>query len=151
LQAGISSEEEVVKDSTPDGLEGGVRFGVYEIDRHADGSLYELSRGAMGITYRATDTSLQRKVALKLIKTEVAERSADAREGLVREARAAAALRHKNIATVYQFAMRLETGQYFYAMNSSTARPWKNALPRGTAPFPRYYRQVHRHPKSRSI
>ena len=30
--------------------------------------------------------------------------------------RAAAALRHKNIATVYQFAMRLDTGQYFYAM-----------------------------------
>jgi len=30
----------------------------------------------MDITYRATDTSLQRKVALKLIKTEVAERRA---------------------------------------------------------------------------
>src|SRR5262249_26362078 len=30
--------------------------------------------------------------------------------------RAAAALRHEHIATVYQFGMRLETGQYFYAM-----------------------------------
>ena len=30
--------------------------------------------------------------------------------------RVAAAVRHKNIATVYQFAMRLDTGQYFYAM-----------------------------------
>ena len=116
LRAGIGSEEETVQDSTPDAPEGGMRFGVYEIDCREDGSLYELGRGAMGVTYRATDTSLQRKVALKIIKTDIAERSADARERFMREARAAAALRHENIATVYQFGMRLETGQYFYAM-----------------------------------
>src|SRR6266705_515970 len=116
LQAGIGSQEETVHDSTPAPLEGGVRFGVYEIDCHADGSLCELGRGAMGVTYRATDTSLQRKVALKIIKTDIAERSPDARERFVREARAAAGLRHEHIATVYQFGMRLETGQYFYAM-----------------------------------
>src|SRR5437763_7897390 len=116
LQAGIGSEEETVQDSTRDALDGGMRFGVYEIDCHADGNLCELGRGAMGVTYRATDTSLQRKVALKIIKTDIAERSADARERFVREARAAAAFRHEHIATVYQFGMRLETGQYFYAM-----------------------------------
>src|SRR6478672_4867258 len=116
LRAGISNKKETVHDSTPDALASGVRFGVYEIDCHADGSLCELGRGAMGVTYRATDTSLQRKVALKIIKTDIAERSADARERFVREARAAAALRHEHIATVYQFGMRLETGQYFYAM-----------------------------------
>src|SRR4029453_16450071 len=116
LHAGIGGEEETVHDSTPDSLEGGVRFGVYEIDCHADGSLCELGRGAMGVTYRATDTSLQRKVALKIIKNDIAERNADARERFVREARAAAALRHEHIATIYQFGMRLETGQDFYAM-----------------------------------
>src|SRR6476661_1338743 len=116
LQAGIGSEEETVHTSNPDAPEGGVCFGVYEIDCHADGSLCELGRGAMGVTYRATDTSLQRKVALKLIKTDIAERSADTRERFVREARAAAALRHENIAVIHQFGMRLETGQYFYAM-----------------------------------
>ena len=116
LQAGIGSEEEVAQDSTPNAIGGSTRFGVYEIDCHADGSLCELGRGAMGVTYRATDTSLQRKVALKIIKTDIAERSADARERFMREARAAAALRHENIATVYQFGMRQETGQYFYAM-----------------------------------
>src|SRR6187549_2633398 len=116
LRAGIGSEEETVHDSTPDALEGGLRFGAYEIDCREDGSLYELGRGAMGVTYRATDTSLKRKVALKIIKTDIAERSADARERFVREARAAAGLRHEHIATVYQFGMRLETGQYFYAM-----------------------------------
>src|SRR6516165_8397970 len=116
LQAGIGSEQETVHDPPPDTVEGGTRFGVYEIDCHADGSLCELGRGAMGVTYRATDTSLQRKVALKIIKTDIAERSDDARERFVREARAAAAFRHEHIATVYQFGMRFETGQYFYAM-----------------------------------
>jgi len=93
-----------------------MRFGVYEIDHREDGRLYELGRGAMGVTYRATDTALHRKVALKIIKTDIAERNADARERFMREARAAAALRHENIATVYQFGTRLGTGQYFYAM-----------------------------------
>src|SRR5689334_14476191 len=116
LHAGIGTEEETVHNATQEALESGMRFGVYEIDCHADGSLCELGRGAMGVTYRATDTALQCKVALKIIKTDIAERSADARERFVREARAAAAFRHKHIATVYQFGMRFETGQYFYAM-----------------------------------
>jgi serine/threonine protein kinase len=93
-----------------------VRFGVYEIERRPDGSPYELGRGAMGVTYRATDTTLQRKVALKIIKSDVAKRNVEARERFMREARAAAALRHENVATVYQFGIREETGQYFYAM-----------------------------------
>src|SRR6478735_7011960 len=116
LRAGIRSEEEATQDSNQNSLESGAHFGVYKIDCHADGSLCELGRGAMGVTYRATDTSLQRKVALKIIKIDIATRSADARERFVREARAAAALRHENIAAVYQFGMRQETGQYFYAM-----------------------------------
>jgi serine/threonine protein kinase/tetratricopeptide (TPR) repeat protein len=70
----------------------------------------------MGVTYRAIDTSLQRKVALKIIKVGTGRGSAEARERFLREARAAAALRHENIATVYQFGIREDTGQYFYAM-----------------------------------
>jgi TolB-like protein/serine/threonine protein kinase len=116
LQAGIGSEKEVAQDSTPDAFEGGVRFGLYEIDCHADGSLCELGRGAMGVTYRATDTSLQRKVALKIIRTCTSAQSTKTQECFLREAREAAALRHENIATVFQFGIREETGQCFYAM-----------------------------------
>jgi serine/threonine protein kinase/Tfp pilus assembly protein PilF len=116
LRAGIGSEEEVQQNSTQEALDGSGHFGVYEVDRREDGSLYELGRGAMGVTYRATDTTLQRKVALKVIKAGIARSSAEARERFMREARAAAALRHDNIATVYQFGIREETGQYFYAM-----------------------------------
>src|SRR5262249_6726643 len=92
------------------------RFGVYEIERREDGSLYELGHGGMGATYRAIDTTLQRKVALKIIRSEVATRSTEARERFLREARAAAALRHEHIATVFQFGISEETGQFFYAM-----------------------------------
>src|SRR5207247_5412223 len=116
LRAGIGSEEELQQNSTHQASEGDGHFGVYGIDGREDGSLYELGRGAMGVTYRATDTTLQRKVALKIIKIDVGERSADARERFMREARAAAMLRHENIATVFQFGIREETGQCFYAM-----------------------------------
>ena len=78
--------------------------------------LWELGRGAMGVTYRATDTSLQRPVALKLIDAEWIKRGAEARERFMREARAAAALRHPNVAAVHQFGVHEESGQYFCAM-----------------------------------
>jgi eukaryotic-like serine/threonine-protein kinase len=116
LRTGIGSEEEVAQDSTREALDGSGHFGVYEVDRREDGSLYELGRGAMGVTYRATDTTLQRKVALKIIKIDLVKRRVETRERFMREARAAAALRHENIATVYQFGIREDTGQYFYAM-----------------------------------
>jgi eukaryotic-like serine/threonine-protein kinase len=90
------------------------RFGPFLIERREDGSLYELGRGAMGVTYLATDSSLRRKVALKI--TGVSSRSAETRERFMRGARAAAALRHENVATVYHFGIQEETGQCFYAM-----------------------------------
>jgi serine/threonine protein kinase/cytochrome c-type biogenesis protein CcmH/NrfG len=116
LRVDIGGEDEVFEDSTVKLFEGAQHLGVYEIDRHEDGSLYELGHGAMGTTYRATDTTLQRKVALKIVRIAGTEPSHEARERFLREARAAATLRHENIATVFQFGIREETGQLFYAM-----------------------------------
>jgi serine/threonine protein kinase/tetratricopeptide (TPR) repeat protein len=113
LRVGLSGEDQVEEDRLAPADD---RFGIYTIERHDDGNLHELGRGAMGVTFCAIDTSLQRKVALKIIKTDLAARSAEARERFMREARAAAALRHENVATVYQFGVREETGQCFYAM-----------------------------------
>ena len=92
------------------------RLGNYRIERRVDGTPWELGRGAMGVTYRAVDTSLQRPVALKLIDSEWVKRGTEARERFMREARAAAALRHPNVATVYHFGIREENGQCFCAM-----------------------------------
>ena len=44
-----------------------VRFQHFELLRREDGSLDELGRGAMGITYKAFDTNLRCHVALKVI------------------------------------------------------------------------------------
>src|SRR5438067_4937562 len=92
------------------------RLGNYRIERRDDGSLWELGRGALGVTYRAVDTSLKRPVALKLIDSEWAKRGAEARERFMREARTAASLRHPTIATVYHFGIREENGQCFCVM-----------------------------------
>ncbi|MGA7273928.1 MAG: serine/threonine-protein kinase, partial [Candidatus Udaeobacter sp.] len=98
-----------------DPIPAGDQFGTYAIARHDDGTLWELGRGAMGITFRALDVSLNRTVALKIIHTTIAWENTSL-ERFLREARSAAALRHPNIATVYHFGIREETGQCFYAM-----------------------------------
>lgn len=78
-----------------------------------DGKPLELGRGAMGITYKALDKNLQAPVALKVINGgELGFRNA--RERFMREARAAAALRHPNVATVFHLGE--QSGNIFYAM-----------------------------------
>ena len=89
------------------------RFDHYELLTHDDGSPVELGRGAMGLTYRAFDTNLRRPVALKVINARYLK-DESARLRFVREARAAASLRHPNVASVFHLGMRND--DYFYAM-----------------------------------
>jgi serine/threonine protein kinase/Tfp pilus assembly protein PilF len=92
-------------------------FGDFEIVRHEDGSFCELGRGAMGVTYLARDNVLRRKVALKVIDVPAAARGSQAvRERFLREARAAAALRHPNVAAVFQFGASPDGSRCYYAM-----------------------------------
>jgi len=90
-----------------------VRFQHYEVGRREDGSLDELGRGAMGVTYRAFDTNLKCNVALKVISSAYLGNEV-AHQRFLREARAAAALRHPNVAAVFHLGE--EGGDCFYAM-----------------------------------
>src|SRR6476659_9357363 len=94
-------------------------FGDFEVEQRADGSYWELGRGGMGVTYLARDKVLRRRVALKVIDTPTVSTHRDsqtARERFLREARAAAALRHPNVAAVYHFGSAPDVSRCFYAM-----------------------------------
>src|SRR5258706_13896881 len=71
----------------------------------------QIGSGGMGVGYRATDLELMREVAVKVISEDS---SADARQRLIREARAAAALNHPNIISVYDVGE--ENGRPFFVM-----------------------------------
>jgi serine/threonine protein kinase/predicted ATPase len=89
------------------------RFEHYELVKDEHGNPIELGRGAMGITYKAFDVDLQYAVTLKVI-SERYLGDESARLRFLREARAAASVRHPNVASVFHLG---RTGQnYFYAM-----------------------------------
>src|SRR5215468_1549314 len=89
------------------------RFEHYELVTDKDGQPLELGRGAMGVTYKAFDVHLRCPVTLKVINEKYVGDEL-ARLRFLREARAAARLRHSNVASVLHLG---RTGQnYFYAM-----------------------------------
>src|SRR5262245_53269491 len=75
--------------------------------------LEELGKGAMGAVYLAEDTSLARRVAIKF--ADQARDDQEFRARFQREARLAASLNHRNIATVYDFG-ETEEGRLFLVM-----------------------------------
>ena len=89
------------------------RFEHYELMANEDGKPLELGRGAMGVTYKAFDIDLRCPVTLKVI-SERYLGDESARLRFLREARAAASVRHQNVASVFHLGKR--AGNYFYAM-----------------------------------
>src|SRR5262249_52761931 len=109
-ESGESSFEEAIKPTLEQPLK---RFEHYELVTGEDGKPVELGRGAMGVTYKAFDVDLHCPVTLKVINERyLGEKSAQLR--FLREARAAASVRHPNVAWVLHLG-RTENG-YFYAM-----------------------------------
>lgn len=97
----------------------GERAGRYAIEEHLGG-------GGMGVVYRARDTQLDRPVALKFLPPHLATHP-EAEERFVREAKAAAALDHSNIATIHEIG-QTEAGRRFFAMAYYAGETLKETL-----------------------
>lgn len=108
-----------------DRLPPGSRTGPYEIER-------ELGRGGMGIVYLARDTRLDRPVALKIPPSYLAHDPSSKRR-LMAEARAASALDHPRIATIYDIG-ETDDGRLYIAMAYCEGKTVAERL--GSEPIP---------------
>ncbi len=114
LAGGVESSESSSEDTLrPTSQHAVQRFEHYELVTGEDGKPVELGRGAMGVIYKALDVDLRCPVTLKIISERyLGEESARLR--FLREARAAASVRHPNVASVLHLG---RTGSsYFYTM-----------------------------------
>lgn len=100
------------------------RFDHSRVLKNEDGTPIELGHGAMGVTYKAFDVHLQCPVALKIINARYIG-DASARHRFVREARAAASVRHPNVASVLHLGE--SGGNYFHVLDLSMAKLWNNS------------------------
>lgn len=99
----------------------GHRLSHYEV-------LEELSRGGMGIVYKALDTKLNREVALKVLPPKLVS-DPNRKRRFLREAQSAAALKHPNIAVLHQIDE--VDGQTFLVMELIEGETLRDILARG--------------------
>jgi len=90
--------------------------------------LEEIGRGGMGVVYKAVDTKLDRTVALKFLSPSLI-RNETAQKRLIQEAKAAAALNHPHITTIYE--VNEDDGQAYIAMEFIEGKSVKDKLQAG--------------------
>src|SRR5882724_4572954 len=127
VESGESSSEDTLNPTSQDAVQRLQRFEHYELMTGEDGEPLELGRGAMGVTYKAVHVDLHCPVTLKVIsERHLGDESARLR--FLREARAAASVRHPNVASVFHLG---RTGEnYFYAMEFVEGETLENLIKR---------------------
>jgi tetratricopeptide (TPR) repeat protein len=93
----------------------------------------KLGGGGMGVVYKAHDQKLDRTIALKFLPHHMSHTDAQ-RDRFVREARAASALDHPNICTIYEID-ETDDGQTFIAMGYCEGEPLDEVIARGALPI----------------
>lgn len=89
-----------------------------------------LGEGGMGTVYRVEHAVLGRQYALKVLRTKVIERDSTAAQRFVREARAAARVRHPHIVDVFDFGY-LDNGVPYFVMELCEGESLASWLDRG--------------------
>jgi serine/threonine protein kinase len=110
----------------PMGVPAGRIVGHYRI-------LAPLGGGGMGVVYKAQDLTLERVVALKFLPPELT-RDPESKTRFLQEARAASALDHPNICTIYEVA-ETDDGQLYLAMACYDGETLKQRLQKGRLPI----------------
>ena len=102
-------------------MEPGSRVGRFRIER-------PLGQGAMGNVYLAVDPEIERQVAIKIVRTDLADedRREEVETRFLREAKIAGRLQHPNIVTIYDVGR--EGGSTFIAMEYVDGRPLAKLL-----------------------
>src|SRR2546430_14082246 len=113
-------------------LNTGTRLGRYEIRS-------KIGEGGMGEVYLAEDAELHRKVALKVLPSEVAAHP-DRMRRFKQEAKAAAALNHPNIAHIYEIGE--SDGAHFIAMEFVDGFTLRQLIHEKTTYFPKLLRYL---------
>ncbi len=89
--------------------------------------IHEISRGGMGVVYRAEDLALERPVAIKMLRPDLAE-DASFVEGLRKEAAILARLQHPNLVQIYNFGQ--SGGDSYFVMELVEGEGLQQALSR---------------------
>ena len=103
-------------------LKAGTQLGPYEI-------VSAIGAGGMGEVYKARDTRLKRQVAIKLLTPDLT-RDETAKQRFLQEAKAASALDHPNICTIYEIN-ETPDGQLYLVMAYYEGETLKQRIERG--------------------